>query len=89
MNPLMTDVPPLRDHSATFITQFVIIGDAKIAYNGKFLRQNRVTHIVNLCTQHIINIYDEFEYLHNPEAKQIINEKDGKDGAGLKTVGSI
>ena len=52
------DHPPMKETTATMITEYVFIGDEETAYDPSFMRQNAVTHIVNTKSNYIAGLFD-------------------------------
>ena len=45
------------DHGYIIIAEFVFIGDEIAAYNDRFIRHNKITHILNTSALSIIDIF--------------------------------
>lgn len=52
------DNPPTKAAGVFFITEFLYIGNQKTAYDHLFLKNNQVSHIVNLSGDSMHNIFD-------------------------------
>lgn len=53
------DNPPMRETTATMITEQVFIGDEETSYDSTFIKQNCITHILNLKGSQIANVFDQ------------------------------
>ena len=67
----------MKETTATMITDHVFIGDEETAYDLSFMKQNRITRIVNTNGLAIHNIYDPMKH-KDPLVKKKINETQPK-----------
>jgi hypothetical protein len=58
LNQSVIDNPPDKVHNSTFITENLIIGNRKSAYNGEQQYLNKVTHVINVAGKNLKNVFD-------------------------------
>jgi hypothetical protein len=62
--------PPMRETTATMITEYFFIGDEEIAYDPRFMKQNGIFHVLNLSGNNIANVFDP-----NMQREKLVIEK--------------
>lgn len=54
----MIDNPPFKITNGTKITDFLYVGDFKLAYDSHFMQNQRVTHVINTRPSEIPNAFE-------------------------------
>ena len=72
------DNPPVKDHKACIITEFMMLSDERCSIDIGFLEQNKVTHILNAAGDVIKNVFDPM--LVNDQATKDIIKSEGLTG---------
>ena len=63
--------PPVKDHKAVIISEFMMLSDERCSIDTGFIEQNKVTHIINASGELIKNVFDD-KLLNDQATKDII-----------------
>ena len=55
---LLEELPAVQNSRGTLLTDCILLGDKDVSYDGTFLKQNKVTHIVNCTSKTVHNIFE-------------------------------
>lgn len=75
------DNPPQKDNNTVMVTEQVFISDENTAYDPNFIKQNCISHILNLNPDAIANVFDP-NRLRDAKVQQKFKELPGLSKAG-------